>query len=83
MIQKSARKSVAVDVTTEGWAHSPTISSNRPFGIHCNAATTITAKLSDDATATSWVLPAGFSPYSFVAITTASTTKTGFRILYE
>lgn len=80
-----AKRSVAVDVTSAGWALNATNAPNniQPIGIHCNAATTITAALiGDTGNPSVWVLPAGFSRYAFRTITTASTTKNGFRILF-
>lgn len=77
-----AKRSVAVDVTTDSWV----LNAERnvlPIGIHCNTATTITAALvGDTSNPVVWVLPVGFSRYAFRTITTASTTKNGFRVLF-
>jgi hypothetical protein len=76
----TAFKSTAIDVTTATWTWAD--STRRPIGIHCNAESTIVGALVNDADVGTWVLPAGPSAYAFRTITTASTTKNGFKILY-
>lgn len=76
----TAFKSTAVDVTTATWTWAD--SSRRPMGIHCNATSTIVGALIGDADVSTWVLQPGQSALAFRTITTASTTKNGFKILY-
>jgi hypothetical protein len=78
---QTAFRSEVVDVTSTVWAFSGT-ATQRPIAIHCNAASTIVGALMRDATETTWILPAGVTPYAFKSINTTSTTKSGMRILY-
>lgn len=75
------QRSEAIDVASASWAID-TGSTERPVGIWCNAATTITGALVGDKTETAWVIPAGFSPLAFRSINTSSTTKNGYKVLY-
>lgn len=78
----TAGTSESLDVTTVSWTWANT-GTRRPIGIHCNAESTIVGALINDRATSTWVLPAGPSAYAFRTITTASTTKNGYKILYS
>lgn len=74
---------VAVDVTSASWSLDSLSRNDDPIGIHCNASTTILAALTGDSSETTWVLPAGYTPLAFRSINTSSSTKNGYRIIFE
>lgn len=80
MTPLTAFSSIPINVTTDTWTWTP--GSRAPIGIHCNAESTIVGALVGDSATDTWVLPAGTSPLAFRTITTASTTKTGFKVLF-
>lgn len=78
------KRSKVLDVTSASWGLDPVADGggSRPVGIYCNAASTITAALLEDANEAAWILPAGFTPLAFRSVNTSSTTKTGMRIIF-